>query len=88
MSKVRIADLKSHLSEYLRKVRSGYSSLYSTGILGLLVYSHMKEIGASSLKVRAPVLGSPTPVHLPLAPPLRLPVDIVKLFLEERRGER
>ncbi|WP_447603827.1 type II toxin-antitoxin system Phd/YefM family antitoxin [Nitrospira sp. Nam80] len=88
MRKVRIAELKTHLSEYLRKVRSGHSLTVldrDTPIARILPY---EENGASPLKVRIPVPGSPKPARVPLPPPLRLRVDIVKLLLEERQGER
>jgi prevent-host-death family protein len=87
MSKVRIADLKSHLSEYLRKVRSGRSLTVldrDTPIARIVPY---EETGAS-LKVRSPAPGSPKPARVPLPPPLRMRVDIVKLLLKERQGER
>lgn len=87
MSNVRIADLKSRLSEYLRKVKSGRSLTVldrDTPIARIVPY---EEDGAS-LKVRRPVSGSPKPARIPLPPPLRVRVDIVKLLLEERQGER
>lgn len=87
MSKVRIADLKSHLSEYLRKVRSGRSLTVldrETPIARIVPY----EENRASLKIRAPAPGSPKPSHIPLPPPLRVRVDVVKLLLEERQGER
>ncbi|MGH7233711.1 MAG: type II toxin-antitoxin system Phd/YefM family antitoxin [Nitrospiraceae bacterium] len=87
MSKVRIADLKSHLSEYLRKVRNGRSLTVldrDTPIARIVPY----EENGASLKVRVPVPGSPKPARVPLPPPLCVHVDIVKLLLEERQGER
>ena len=87
MIKVRIADLKSHLSEYLRKARSGRSLTVldrDTPIARIVPY----EENGASLKVRSPVPGSPRPARVPLPPPLRLRVDIVKLLLQERQGER
>jgi len=87
MIKVRIADLKSRLSEYLRKVRSGRTLTVldrDTPIARIVPY---EEDGAS-LKVRAPAPGAPRPARVPLPPPLRVRVDIVKLLMEERQGER
>lgn len=87
MSKVRIDDLKIHLSEYLRKVRSGRSLTVfdrDTPIARIVPY----EENGTSLKVRPPVPGSPKPARVPLPPPLRVRLDIVKLLLEERQGER
>ena len=87
MIKVRIADLKTHLSEYLRKVRSGRSLTVldrDTPIARIVPY----EENGVSLKVRVPAPGSTKPSRVPLPPPLRVHVDIVKLLLEERQGER
>jgi prevent-host-death family protein len=87
MSKVRIAELKSHLSEYLRKVRSGRSLTVldrDTPIARIVPY----EENGASLKVKAPVPGAPRPGRVPLPPPLRVRVDIVKLLMQERQGER
>ena len=87
MTKVRIADLKSHLSEYLRKVRSGHTLTVldrATPIARIVPY----EENGASLKVRAPAPGSPKPARVPPPPPLRMRVDIVKLLMEERQGLR
>jgi len=87
MNGVRIADLKSRLSEYLRKVRSGRSITIldrDTPIARILPY----EEKSTSLKVRSPLPGTPKLSHMKLPPPLRLQRDIVALLLEDRQGER
>lgn len=87
MIRVRIADLKSHLSEHLRKVRSGHSLTVldrDTPIARIVPY----EQDGASLKVRPPLPGAPKLQRVPLPPPLRLQRDIVDLLMEERQGER
>ncbi len=87
MNKVKIADLKSRLSEYLRKVRRGRSITVldrDTPIACIVPY----EKNGSSLKIRSPLPGSPKLTQVPIPPPLRIRIDIVKLLLEERQGER
>jgi prevent-host-death family protein len=87
MNGVRIADLKSRLSEYLRKVRSGRSITVldrDTPIARILPY----EAEGASLKVRAPLRGTPKVGRVALPPPLSVRKDIVMLLLEERQGER
>jgi prevent-host-death family protein len=83
---VRIADLKSRLSEHLRKVRAGRTVTVldrNTPIARIVPY----EGNGGSLTIRAPLPGaSLQQVRLP--PPLRLRRDIVTLLLEERQGER
>jgi len=87
MMRVRIADLKSHLSEHLRKVRSGHSLTVldrDTPIARIVPY----EQEGASLKVRPPLPGAPKLQRVPLPPPLRLQRDIVDLLMEERQAER
>ncbi len=87
MSSVRIADLKSRLSEHLRKVRRGWSLTVldrDTPIARIVPY----EDNGASLKVRAPRPGAPKLQRVPLPPPLRLRKDVVRFLMEERQGER
>jgi len=87
MSSVRIAELKSRLSEHLRTVRRGRSITVldrDTPVARIVPY----ESDGASLSVRLPKTGSPTPGQVPLPPPLRLGHDILDLLLEERQGER
>ena len=87
MSRVRVADLKSRLSEHLRKVRAGRSVTVldrTTPIARIVPY----EEQGSSLTVRGPLPGAPSLKQVPIPPPLRVRRDIVALLLEERQGER
>lgn len=87
MSNVRIADLKSRLSEHLRKVRGGRSLTIldrDTPIARIVPWQE----GDITLKVRSPLAGAPKLQRVPLPPPLRLHGDIVKLLMQERQGER
>jgi len=87
MSNVRIADLKSHLSEHLRKVRAGRSLTIldrDTPIARVVPW----EGGGLSLKVRPPLSGAPKLHRVKLPAPLRAHADIVNLLMEERQGDR
>jgi antitoxin (DNA-binding transcriptional repressor) of toxin-antitoxin stability system len=84
---IRIADLKSRLSEHLRKVRAGSTLTIldrDTPIARIVPW----KVGNGSLKLRTPVPGSPKLQRVPLPPPLRLRGDVVKLLMEERQGDR
>jgi len=84
---VRVADLKSKLSEHLRKVRSGRTVTVldrSTPIARIVPY----EDQGSSLTVRSPLPGAPSIKHVRLPPPLPMRQDIVALLLEERQVEQ
>lgn len=87
MSTVRIADLKSRLSEHLRKVRAGRSLTVldrDTPIARIVPW----EDGWNSLKTRPPLPGAPSLQKVKLPPPLPVRGDIVSLLLEERQGDR
>ncbi|MGH9365441.1 MAG: type II toxin-antitoxin system Phd/YefM family antitoxin [Thermoanaerobaculia bacterium] len=87
MSTVRIAELKSKLSEHLRKVRRGWSVTVldrDTPIARLVPYQN----DGASLQVRAPAPGAPKLHRVPLPPPLRVKRDVVALLIEERQRER
>ena len=87
MTGIRIADLKSRLSEHLRKVRAGSSLTIldrDTPIACIVPW----KAGNGSLKLRAPLPGAPKLQRVPLPPPLRLGGDVVKLLMEERQGDR
>ena len=87
MTGIRIADLKSRLSEHLRKVRRGSSLTIldrDTPIARIVPW----KAGNGSLKLRAPVPGAPKLQRVPLPPPLGLRGDVVKLLMEERQGDR
>lgn len=87
MKGVRIADLKSRLSEHLRKVRRGRSLVVldrDTPIARIVPY----EEDAATLSVRPPLPDAPALSRVPLPPPLRLRRDVVDLLVEERQRER
>ena len=87
MSEVRIADLKSHLSEHLRKVRGGRSLTIldrDTPIARIVPW----KAGDGPLRLRPPLRGAPNLQRVPLPPPLGLRGDVVKLLMEERQGDR
>jgi antitoxin (DNA-binding transcriptional repressor) of toxin-antitoxin stability system len=87
MNGVRIADLKSRLSEHLRKVRGGDSLTVldrDTPIARIVPW----KAGKGSLGLRAPLPGAPKLQRVPLPPPLGLRGDIVTLLMEERQGDR
>lgn len=87
MKKVRIADLKSRLSEHLRHVRRGRSLTVldrETPIAQIVPYG---ENGAL-LTVRSPLPTTPKLQDVRLPAPLRIRKDIVKLLLEERQADR
>jgi antitoxin (DNA-binding transcriptional repressor) of toxin-antitoxin stability system len=87
MNGIRIADLKSRLSEHLRKVRGGGSLTIldrDTPIARIVPW----KAGNGSLTIRAPLPGAPKLQRVPLPPPITLRGDIVKLLMEERQGDR
>lgn len=86
MKEVRIAELKSHLSEYLRYVQRGESLAVfdrNTAIANIVPAQERPR-----LRIRMPAPGSPAPNEVPLPPPACVPFDIVALLLEERENQR
>ncbi|MGH9782548.1 MAG: type II toxin-antitoxin system Phd/YefM family antitoxin [Terriglobia bacterium] len=87
MKKVKIAELKSRLSEHLRQVRRGETYTVmdrETPIARLLPYGSEAE----PLRVRKPLRRVPRLQDVLLPPPLKIDVDAVALLLEERQVER
>lgn len=87
MSEVRIADLKSRLSEHLRKVRAGRSLTVldrDTPIARIVPWQEER----ATLAVRAPLPGAPKLQRVALPAPLPLARDAVELLLEDRQGGR
>jgi antitoxin (DNA-binding transcriptional repressor) of toxin-antitoxin stability system len=86
MKRVRIADLKAHLSEHLRYVRRGHVVTVldrDTAIAQLVPYRR-----AEPIVVREPA-GPYRSLHdVPLPPPLGVDVDVLELLREERQPER
>jgi prevent-host-death family protein len=87
MYEVKIAELKSRLSEHLRKVRAGRTLTVldrSTPIARIVPW---KESDAS-FETRQPSPGAPALKDVPLPSPLSRRGDIVKLLLEDRQRDR
>ena len=86
MKAVRIAELKSRLSEYLRAVRNGETISVLDRETPVAQIVPVRE--GVALRIRKPVPGAPPPNRVRLPKPLKLKVDIVDLLLEERQGHR
>ena len=86
MRTVRIAELKSRLSEYLRAVRGGETISVMDRDTPIAQLVPVQERVA--LRIRKPVSGTPPPCRVPLPKPLAIDVDIVDLLLEERQSYR
>jgi prevent-host-death family protein len=87
MSAVRIAELKSRLSQYLRRVQRGHALTVmdrETPIARIVPY----ESGPGPLVIRRPEPGAPELQKVLLPPPLKVSHDIVELLLEERQTGR
>jgi len=83
---VRIAELKSRLSEYLRRVRRGETI---TVLDRETPVARLEPVaaGGSRLVVREPAAGAASLRALRLPSPLKTKTDILDLLAEER-GER
>jgi len=87
MKSVNIADLKAHLSEYLRDVRRGRELTVmerTTPVARIVPYA----AGTAVLEVRPPRRRVPRLQDVTLPPALDLEGDVVDLLLEERGKER
>ncbi|MDP2626898.1 MAG: type II toxin-antitoxin system prevent-host-death family antitoxin [Candidatus Rokubacteria bacterium] len=87
MRVVRIAELKTRLSEYLRAVRRGHEVTVldrETPVARIVPYGR----GQEPLVVRTPLRTAPGLQQVPLPPPLPIEADVVSLLLEERQGGR
>ncbi len=86
MKQVRIAELKSQLSKYLRAVRRGETIAVldrDTPVAQIVPVP-----GQAALRVRKPAPGTPAPNRISRPQAAKLSVDIVKLLLEERQVHR
>jgi len=86
MTDVRIADLKTRLSEHLRRVRRGESITVldrNTPVARLVPYDD-----PSPLVIRRPPPSTPRLREVALPSPLGIERDVVELLLEERQGDR
>jgi|HubBroStandDraft_4_1064222.scaffolds.fasta_scaffold242129_2 antitoxin (DNA-binding transcriptional repressor) of toxin-antitoxin stability system len=86
MKRVRIAELKSHLSEYLRAVRGGQTIAVLDRETAVAQIVPIRE--RTVLKIRKPPPGTPPLNRVPLPKPLKIRIDIVDLLLEERQIHR
>jgi prevent-host-death family protein len=86
MKQVRIAELKSHLSEYLRAVRAGQTITVLDRATPVAHIVPVRE--RTGLKIRKPRPDAPAPGRLRLPKPLKINLDIVDLLLEERQNHR
>lgn len=86
MKTVRIAELKSRLSEYLRAVRDGETIAVLDRDTPVAQIIPVRERVA--LRIRKPAAGTPSPGRVKLPQPLKLDIDIVDLLLEERQSHR
>jgi prevent-host-death family protein len=86
MKQVRIAQLKSHLSEYLRAVRRGQTIAVLDRETPVAHIVPIRE--RSALKIRTPLPSTPALKRVALPKPLKIPIDIVDLLLEERQSQR
>jgi len=86
MIQVRIAELKSHLSKYLRTVRGGQTIAVLDRDTPIAQIVPIRERAA--LKIRKPRVGAPPLRHVRLPGRLKTTIDVVDLLLEERQGHR
>jgi len=86
MKQVRIAELKSRLSEYLRAVRRGEIIAVLDRETPVAQIVPVRERAA--LRIRKPAPGAPPPNRVPLPKPLGIKTNVVELLLEERQGHR
>jgi len=86
MKQVRIAELKSRLSEFLRNVQRGESLAVLDRNTAIAHIVPIRE--RTALRVRKPASGTLPPNKVPLPKPAQLPLDIVDLLLEERQSHR
>ena len=86
MRQVRIAELKSKLSEYLRRVQRGESLAVLDRNTAIAQIVPIRE--RTALRVRKPPSGTPSPNKVPVPRSAHLKLDLVDLLLEERQSHR
>lgn len=86
MKQVRIAELKSRLSEFLRAVQRGETLAVLDRNTAIAHIVPIRERTAP--RIRKPTSGTPAPNRVPLPKPARLDLDIVDLLIEERQSYR
>lgn len=85
MKQVRIAELKSRLSEFLRGVQKGETL---TVLDRNTAIAHIVPLSETALRVCKPASGAPPLNKVKLPGPAKLPLDVVDLLLEERQSHR
>ena len=86
MKQVRIAELKSKLSEFLRAVQRGESLAVldrNTAIAHIVPIRDQRGV-----RIRKPASGTPAPNKIPLPKTASLKLDVLELLLEERQSHR
>ena len=83
---VRIAELKSRLSEYLRAVRRGETIAVLDRETPVAQIVPVRE--RILLRIRKPSPGTPPPNRVALPRALGREIDVVNLLLAERQGHR
>jgi len=86
MKQVRIAELKSGLSAFLRAVQRGESIAVLDRDTPIAHIVPVRE--PRGLRLRKPASGAPAPSKVPLPEPANLKLDIVELLLAERQSHR
>ena len=86
MRQVRIAELKSKLSEFLRAVQGGESIAVFDRNTAIAQIVPIRE--QRGLRIRKPVANAPPLNKVPLPKPEKVKIDVVKLLLEERQLDR
>lgn len=86
MKQVRIAELKSRLSEFLRTVQRGESLAVLDRNTPIAHIVPVREL--PGLRLRKPASGTPAPNKVPLPKAANLKLDVVELLLEERQSHR
>ena len=86
MKQVRIAELKSKLSEFLRTVQRGESLEVLDRNTAIAHIVPIRE--QHGLRIRKPASGIPAPNKVPLPNAGKLKLDVLDLLLEERQGHR
>ena len=86
MRQIRIAELKSKLSECLRAVQGGESIAVFDRNTAIAHIVPIRE--TRGLRIRKPSANALPPNKISLPKPLKLKVDVVKMLLEERQLDR
>lgn len=86
MKQVRIAELKSRLSAFLRAVQRGESLAVLDRDTPIAHIVPIRE--QRGLRIRKPAAGAPAPSKVPLPKAANLRLDVLALLLEERQGHR